>query len=161
MFQRESMLNQFSIGYLETLAAEVTPENFNSRPTSSGHPPVWILGHLAICGELGIKLLGGELSHPTWMVLFGPGSSDELKSPETFSKEEFFDVIKSSYAEMVTMANNASAEQLDASHGIDLLDGTPINTVGDLIAHLLTTHFAFHSAQLSDWRRASGHEKLF
>ena len=161
MFEHETTLSQFFIGYLETLAAEVSADNFNTNAYEGGHPPVWILGHLAICGELGTKILGGELEHPKWLVLFGPGSSGVVSKPDKFSKAEFLQVIKASYPEMIRMANDADSETLNAPHGVELLDGTPVKTVGDLIAHLSTTHLAFHTAQLSSWRRASGHAQLF
>ena len=32
MFQRETLLNQFSIDYFAQLAADVTPEHFNLKP---------------------------------------------------------------------------------------------------------------------------------
>ena len=34
-------------------------------------------------------------------------------------------------------------------------------TVGDLLAHLLTTHSAYHLGQLSTWRRAAGLPEVF
>lgn len=161
MFHSESTLNQYFIGYLETLTAEVSADNFNTNAFEGGHPPVWILGHLAICGELGIKLLGGELGHPKWLVLFGPGSTGVVSKPGKFSTAEFLEVIKASYPKIIQMATNADAETLNAPHGIELLNDTGIKTLSDLISHLLTTHFAFHTAQLSTWRRAAGHAQLF
>ena len=159
--QNETTLNQFFIGYLEQLAEDVNSENLISRMADGGHTPLWILGHLAICGELGVKLLGGELTNPQWLVRFGPGSMDEFSSSDLYEKEQFLNCIKSSYPQMIDMANNAEAEVLNAPHGVELLDGTPVKTIGHLISHLLTTHFAFHTAQLSGWRRAIGHAHLF
>jgi len=161
MFQNETMLNRFFIGYLEQLAEDVNDENLNSRMADGGHTPLWILGHLAICGELGIKLLGGELTHPEWLAQFGPGSTDDFASSNLFEKDEFLNCINSSYSQMIKLATKSEAERLNAPHGVELLDGTPVKTLGDLIAHLLTTHFAFHTAQLSCWRRANGHPHLF
>lgn len=161
MFPRETLLNQFSIDYLEQLAADVTAENLNLKPAGGGHSPLWILGHLAICGELGQMLLGGELQHSEWMATFGPGSNDDVANPESYSREEFVSNIKSSYEKLTQMANAADEETLGRPHGVDLLEETRLNTVGDLIGHLLTTHFSFHTAQLSGWRRAAGHSHLF
>ena len=58
-------------------------------------------------------------------------------------------------------AANADAEALAAPNEIELLEGSPLVTRGDLLSHLLTTHFSFHVAQLSAWRRAAGHAHLF
>ncbi len=63
MYDREALLNQMFVDYINTLAASVTQENLHTRPVESGHTPLWILGHVAICAELGIKMLGGEIEH--------------------------------------------------------------------------------------------------
>jgi len=161
MYQREALLNQFFIGYVEQIAAEVTDQNLNSCPGGSGHTPLWILGHLAICGELGIKMLGGQIEHRQWLQPFGPGSEDKFESSSDYSRDEFLACIQSSYPKMIEMANSADEATLSQPHGLELLDGTLLKTVEDLIVHLLTTHVAFHTAQLSAWRQASGHRYLF
>ncbi len=160
MFQREALLNQFMIQYVDTLAAEVTDDNLSSRPVESGHTPLWILGHLAICAELGIKMLGGEFEHRKWLPLFAPGTPDNFTSSDGHSRDELISCIKSSYARLGEMASAADDEVLNQPHGIDLLQDTVLSTVGDVVAHLLTTHLSFHAAQLSAWRRASGHGPL-
>lgn len=161
MYQRESLLSQFMVNYLDMVAAEVTDENLHSRPVESCHTPLWILGHLAICAELGIKMLGGEIEHQNWLPVFAPGTKDDFTSSEGYSRDELVTCIQSSYARLSEMANVANDEILNQPHGVDLLNNTVLKTVGDLVAHLMTTHLAFHLAQLSDWRRASGHKHLF
>ena len=86
-------------------------------------------------------------------------SSAELK--KAYSKDDFVKMTLEGYPRMSEAIRNASEEQLSAAHGIRLLDGTPTQTTGELMAHLLTSHFAFHLAQLSGWRRASGKGPLF
>ena len=42
-------------------------------------------------------------------------------------------------------------------HAVDLAFlRESLTTVGELVAHLMTTHPAFHLGQLSTWRRANG-----
>ncbi len=161
MFQREALLNQFMISYLDTLAAEVTNDNLASRLVDSGHSPLWILGHLAICAELGIKMLGGNIDHREWLPLFAPGTKDEFTSSQGHSRDELIACIKSSYPRLSELANEADQTMLNQPHGVDLLKPTVLKTVGDVVAHLMTTHLAFHIAQLSAWRRANGQGPLF
>ena len=160
MFQRETLLNQFMTSYVDTLAADVTDENLALRLVDSGHSPLWILGHLAICAELGIKMLGGDIDHREWLPLFAPGTKDEFTSSEGHSRDELIGCIQSSYVRLCAMANEADEALLNQPHGVDLLKHTLLKTVGDVVAHLMTTHLAFHTAQLSAWRRASGQGPL-
>ncbi len=50
----------------------------------------------------------------------------------------------------------ASAEVLDKPHEVELLKTTNLKTNGDVLAHLMCTHLAFHVAQLSACRRHAG-----
>ncbi len=161
MFEREITLNQFLMDGLNDVLADVPAARIFERPPGNGHPPVWVMGHLAICSELGQSFLGGAVSHSDWLPAFGPGSSDSIESNEAYSKEDLIESIHRGYSTLCELAVAADHTAMLASHGISLLEGSKIVTVGDLIAHLLTSHFAFHLAQLSAWRRAAGHGPLF
>ncbi|MCO6044921.1 DinB family protein [Aeoliella sp. ICT_H6.2] len=156
MFQRETHLNQFLMGYLDKVVADIPNDRIAERGAGGGHPPVWILGHLAIVGEMGQMLLGGALEHPEWFPIFGPGSSDEVQGADRFSKNELIQVIHTAYPKVCELAAATPPERLEQPHGFELLNDTAISTVGDLTTHGLTAHFAFHLAQLSAWRRADG-----
>lgn len=161
MFETETKLCQFFLQYVKQLSDDVTDENLVSRPDGKGHTPLWILGHLAICGEMGLKMLGESIEHRQWLPLFAPGTPDNFDSADGHSRNELLAAIESSYPKMCELAHSADQATLDQPHGVDLLAGTPVATVGDLVAHLATTHLAFHCAQLSSWRQASGHRHLF
>lgn len=161
MFDNELVINEFQLRMLARIAADV-PESQLFQPSAGhGHPPVWILGHLAICGEIGQKLLRGKITHPRWLVLFGPGSSDRIAEDESLTHAALVQANIDAYARFREMAAQADAQQMQAPHGADLLRGTGIETVGQLITHLLTSHFAAHLAQLSSCRRSEGHKALF
>lgn len=160
MFDREITLNRFLLGYFDKVVADIPDDRIAERAPGGLHPPVWVLGHLAIVGEMGLMLLGGELQHPEWIERFGPQSSDEVEDADPHSKAEFVEVVRTAYPKLCEMLLDTPQERLDAPHGLELLEGTPIETVGDLSAHLLTTHFSFHLAQLSAWRRAAGNGPL-
>jgi hypothetical protein len=106
-------------------------------------------------------VLGGELVHPEWMPVFGPGSPDEVQNPDQYSKDDLVSMIMEGYPKACEIARAATEEAMARPHGVELLADTPIATTGDLVAHLLGTHFSFHLAQLSGWRRAAGHGPLF
>lgn len=145
----------------DQVMADIPVDRINERPAGDGHPPLWVLGHLAICAELGHMMLGTPLKTPEWMPVFGPESSDKIENPESYDAADLITKIKEGYPVLCQAAASADAEALAAPHGAAILDGTPLVTRGDLVAHLLTTHFSFHVAQLSAWRRAAGHAPLF
>lgn len=161
MFETETTLNQFMLQGFQQIVSDIPEDRVNERPVGSGHPPLWVLGHLAICVEMGETLLGGTLKHPEWAAVFGPGSSDDVEGPEQYSKDELIAAIVDGYPKLCAAAQQAPAAPLAEPHGLELLAGTAIQTRGQLLAHLLTTHLSFHVAQLSGWRRAAGHGPLF
>ena len=161
MFETETTLNSFLISGLQKVMADIPEDRINERAPGNGHPPLWVLGHLALVAEMGEKMLGGSIQHMSWIPVFGPGSPDDVPEPEKYSRSEMIDLIVTAYPRLCTTAQNADQSILSQPHGVELLADTEIVTVGDLIAHILTSHVAFHLAQLSTWRRAAGHGPLF
>ena len=161
MSNRDEQINRFLLDAFQQVLADVPESRIGEPAPGGGHPPVWILGHLAICAELGLANFGIEMKHPHWVEIFGPGSSDKIANADEYSIGEFQDVILSGYPRLADECSNADDQHMNVPHGLALLDGTSIQTRGDLLTHLLTSHFSFHLAQLSHWRRASGHGPLF
>ena len=161
MFERESMLNRTLLESFKAIIPDIPADRIYEPAPGNGHPPVWVMGHLAICAEIGQKYCGGSVAHPAWLKLFGPGSSNKVEDTGELSKDELVTAILESYSTFAEMARNADKSTLAGPHGVPLLEGTPVETAGDLVAHLLTSHLSFHLAQLSGWRRAAGHGPLF
>ena len=161
MFEREIRLNQFLMGGLEQIAEDIPTERLGERAPGNGHPPIWVLGHLEICAEMGQQYFGAEIRHPDWVQQFGPGSSDEMTNVEPFDTGELVRLIQQEYSQLCEMASGADAEAMSRPHGIALLENSNLQDCGDVVSHLLSSHFGFHLAQLSAWRRAAGHGPLF
>lgn len=154
-------INQFQLGLLQRLLPDISEEGLFVPAAGHGHPPVWILGHLALVGELGSRMLGGRILHPEWLPLFGPGSSDRLAPSAGLNKSGLAAALTSAYSDVQSRAATATVERLAQPHGLDLFRGTPIQTVEHAITLLLTNHFGFHLAQLSSCRREAGHRYVF
>ena len=161
MFEREITINEFLIGSFNKVIVDIPEETFFQNSVGHEHSPVWILGHLAIVGELGQRLLGGRMSHSDWMRPFGPGSVDKIAPCEEFRKANMTSILTDAYDSLRSLALTANEETVSQAHQVALLEGTPIKTVGDLVTHLLTSHFSFHLAQLSSCRRAAGLSCLY
>jgi len=161
MYENEIAINQLQLNQFAAIMADLPEECLFTPGTGHGHPPVWILGHLAIVGEMGQTFLGGSLTHPKWAPQFGPGSSDAIQPDASLTRDALIAANISAYETLRTLAADAKPEDVAQPHGIELFDGSPIQTVSHAISLLLTNHFGFHLAQLSSCRRERGEVALF
>ncbi len=161
MFSNIITMNQFHLKIFDDVVADIPADRLYEKTPGNGHSPVWLLGHLALCGELGLQLLGGQLTHPQWLAVFGPGTADDVPVSDDYARDILIQVIKTSYPQLSQAVADADQDTIHRPHELELLSGTAITTVGQLVSHLLSTHFAFHLAQLSAWRRAAGHAALY
>ncbi len=157
MFERELTLYEFTLEYLKTIAADIDENKMGDAPFEGANPPVWILGHLAVCTDYSAQLLGLRPSCPKpWHSMFGPGSNPaEIPSPQP-SKAELMLAIEDGCRRVMEAAPSASPDAMNQPHAVQLLKETPLKTNGDVLAHLMSTHQSFHLAQLSACRRKSG-----
>lgn len=137
---------------------------------SEGHKaPRWIVGHLAVGNWYACRFLGLADAHPIpdeWAAAFSPGTPSEppygLDDGAAFpGLDDLMAYLAATEQPIVDAAAALPAGSLGEPHGVELLDGTGIDTQADLVAHLMTSHYAFHLGQLSIWRRANGVTPLF
>jgi hypothetical protein len=157
MLERELTLYAFNLKYLRLLAADLDEADMTTAPYAGANPPVWILGHLAVCTDYAARILGGKRECPReWHVQFAPGTKPADLKPPLPSKAELLAAIEAGHKRVVALAPAASPEVLAAEHAVELLKPTVLKTNGDVLAHLMATHASFHLAQLSACRRAKG-----
>ena len=161
MFQNEIAINQVLIRQFSKTLKDIPEDELFHPVPGHGHPPIWILGHLAIVAELGQLKLNGKLTHPDWVSLFGMGSSDIISPDEMLTKENMKVSVVGGYARLREMAATADQSLLNNPHGIEIFHETSIETIGHCVSLILTSHFGFHLAQLSSCRRAAGYGPLF
>ncbi|HEV3023554.1 MAG TPA: DinB family protein [Pirellulales bacterium] len=157
MFERELTLYRFNLNYLRLLTADIAEGDMHVAPFPGANPPVWILGHLAVATDYAGRQLGLERVCPReWHAQFAPGSKPaDLKDPLP-TKSELMAAIENGHRRASEAAPKASAETMASPHAVELLKPTVLKTVGDVVAHLMTTHESFHLAQLSACRRKAG-----
>lgn len=161
MFTSAIAINEFQCNGFEKIAADISEETFYVPGAGHGHPPVWIMGHLALTAESGMQYFGRPVTHREWTPIFGPGSPSLMTGSESFTKRTLQVTLLENYQELRRYAAQATAEAMEQPHRIPLFRGTPIKTIGDCITLLLTNHFGFHLSQLSSCRRAAGFAPLF
>jgi hypothetical protein len=157
VLERELTLYKFNLNYLKLLAADIAESEMSVTPFAGANPPLWILGHLAVATDYAGKMLGLERACPRdWHVKFAPGSKPaDLQAPLP-SKSDLMAAIENGHRRVAEAAPGASRDVLDKPHEVELLKPTNLKTNGDVLAHLMCTHIAFHLAQLSACRRHSG-----
>lgn len=162
MFENELVLYDFTLASAQTLAADIPESEMNVAPFPGANPPVWILGHLAICTDFAAKLLGLSRECPReWHLMFGPGSKPAELSGTLPSKAELLAALARGHERVAPAARSADAAAMAQPQTFEILKGTPMQTVGHVVAHLISTHEAFHLAQLSACRRKLGKPPLF
>ncbi len=162
MFQQLITLNEFNRGYLNRLLADMPPERIDDQLADGLHSVRWILAHLAIAADYGLKQLDLPFVCPmTWHVAYGPssqaGTSDRIKP----THEELMATIEHGYSTLCHALRSVDDERLAVPHEVELLKSTNLKTKADLVSHILATHFATHLGQLSTLRRMMGLPALF
>jgi hypothetical protein len=155
MFDRELRLYEFLGGYGTLLTADLTDDQLTVQPSPGVNPPLWILGHLCVVADGGLKLLGVPRQRPlTWHRDFGRGSEPGKHEITTPGKADLLAAYQEGHAALARAAAAATPEFAEAPNQTGILP--QLGTLGDLLAHVLTTHEAMHLGQLSAWRRQMG-----
>src|SRR3954463_13311012 len=102
MNERVLVLYAFTLAMCERLMADVSQEDMERQPAAGVNPPAWILGHLAICTDFALQLMGRPMRlGKTWHEEFGPGPSPLPQKHAYPSREELLDALRSGHAEVV------------------------------------------------------------
>ncbi len=162
MFAQEITLFHFMFGYLQKVLTGFSDDDLLESVPGAVNPPAYILGHLAISNDFTLSMLRQPTVCPKpWMVAFGPGSAPDKMKIDYPSRTALVEAIQTGYERIVAAAPHADPEAMSQPHSVPLFQGTPIQTVGDCVALLMTTHFSLHVGQLSLMRRQHGHAPLF
>lgn len=154
-------LYAFNLGYCQRLMEDITDEDLLTAPNEGINPPGWLLGHLAICTDYALANLGADKKCPEeWHRKFGPRSKPAAPGSDHPSKAELMTALEAGHAAVDEVARKVAFEELTGENPIEFLRGS-LPTVGDLLAHLLSTHEATHLGHLSNWRRQMGRAPLF
>ena len=114
MFQQPITLNEFNRGYLNGLLADMPPERIDDQLADGLHSVRWILAHLAIVSDYGLKQLDVPFVCPmTWHVAYGPssqaGTSDRIQP----TLDELIATIEHGYS---TLCNALPSVDNEPSH---------------------------------------------
>ena len=156
MFDREFVLNAWVVDFARKLAAGIDDDKMTYQPAPGMNTPQWVFGHLAVCTDYGLELLGEPTACPkAWHEAYGIGSEPSVPPSPQPTKAELVEAIASGHARLNAAMAKATPDQLATANPFDFL-AKALPTVGDLLAQLTTAHPAMHLGQLSAWRRLNG-----
>ena len=154
-------LFKFNHTLLQSMLSDLSDNQLTFKPSPKSNSIRWLISHLLFTFDGVGQLLGhAPVLDPNWRHSFGPSTTDTPAAP-TLSKTELLHKLAALREHVLASARNINDELVSQPHGVSFLAGTPLVTRGDLVAHLLTTHFSFHLGQLSTYRRQLGFAPLF
>ena len=156
MFAHELKLFAFHRDFAHLLADPVPADRFAEQPAAGVNHPAWILGHLAVSADFGLRFSGATtVCPPGWQPLFAPGSLPQADPGVYPGKNELLAAYDTVHEKLTAAVPHADPAALSGPQPLGFLR-PHIDTVGDLLSHILSTHEAFHLGQLSTWRRVLG-----
>ncbi len=162
MFERELRLNGLMNGYLSRLLQDLDDAQLSVPIASGGNPPAWILAHLIVANDYALRMLGEPRIAPAeWHKRFGRGVSPKDDQSPLPSKAELLQKLAEGRQHLVAAVVKADPARMSERQNIEIFKDTPVETIGDVMAHLMTTHLAGHLGQISAWRRVQGRAPLF
>ncbi|HXR39931.1 MAG TPA: DinB family protein [Terracidiphilus sp.] len=135
--------------------AGLTPEEWQTRPSESVNPMIWIAGHIIWARANVLGLLGSSWSRP-WLPLFARGA--KLAAPGEYpSPEEMVLAWKEVTMSLNAALEDASPEALSAPgpERIPNFDGKLSGVVS-----FLALHESYHVGQAAYLRRWLGHGQV-
>jgi hypothetical protein len=158
MFERERKLYGVMLGLCRMQTGDVEDARLAELPAPGVNHPAWILTHLAICTDIAARLLGQPTRCPKeWHQRCGPGSTVTAERGFYASKQDLLATLAAGHGCVSEAVGRATEEMLARPHGIELaFVKNTFPTVGDLVAHLMTSHTGYHLGQLAIWRRMVG-----
>lgn len=162
MFAQEATLLRFMFGYLRNLLADWDESVWTTPVAGAANPPAHVVGHLAMSLDLALNLLGRPSLCPTeWHTNFGPEADPTQVSIAYPTKGQYIEAMSRCVEAIDEAAQMPDLNAMEAPQSFKFFVNTPIKTVGDCVALLMTTHFSLHIGQLSLMRRINGKPPLF
>jgi len=161
MFDHEIRVSKQMANVLKAVVKDLDDTQFTKPVAGAINPPAYIVSHLVNSADSGLALLGrAKLCTDDWRKTFGPGSKPD-PACKYLPKAELLQMFDRHYDELRSAAAAATPDAIGKPHGVPFFSGTPIETLGDVIVLLLTSHLGIHIGQMSLMRRQLGFPPLF
>ena len=155
MYDNELAINSLAMDYLRKLVAEIPDERMAEQPFPGMNHPAWTLGHLAVAYDYAGKCMGLPVELLRWHPKYAPGTTPDPDRSKYPPKAELLGKLEANAARIVAAVRTADPATMTGPQPVEFLR-PQIETVGQLLSHLLTSHIAVHLGQLTVWRRMLG-----
>ncbi|MEM6551523.1 MAG: DinB family protein [Planctomycetota bacterium] len=140
---------------LTRLADDIDDARFADQPVPHINHPAWLIGHVSAYNDVVLALLTGQPFDNPWTLPCGkdrPPVADRSAYP---SKPELIQRFTTGVDTAVDAI--ASAEPAAWSAPVEHATwGKQFARVASAVSFLTSAHLAYHTGQLSSWRRAAG-----
>jgi hypothetical protein len=161
MFEHEIRVSRQMAYVLKGIVKDLDEAQFTRPIAGAVNPPAYIVSHLIATADFGLSKLGrAPLCTEEWRKTFGPGSKPDPAYAYP-PKAELLEMFDRNYDELRSAAAAATPDVIGRPHGVPFLNGTPLESIGDVIVLLLTSHLGIHIGQMSLMRRQHGFPPLF
>lgn len=155
--EHAAMLEQWTLCTVE----DIPDELWTDQPGGLTNHPAWVLGHLVVAFDNVTKQLGVTVPRDDeWRKPFDGGSKPSANRGDYPSKDELIATFKDS-AQSLRRALAGAGESALEKPVEDEQIAPFFPTLGRWAVHCLLSEGAFHTGQLSAWRRAKGMPAVF
>ncbi len=117
--------------------------------------PAWIIGHLAVAGDLMGSLAGGEMKYAHWHELYSPGKEPKPDRSIYPKKDELMDALAERHGALSARVAGLTDADFRAELPMEAYRSF-FPTLGDAAIYMMAAHEMYHLGQLSIWRNAAG-----
>ena len=141
------------------LVADLSEEQMCLQPAPKTNHAAWVLGHLLMVDHSFLKTIGGP-DVPAWLddawrATYG-GKSEPVADRTKYMPKQFYIERLAAVREQIYARLKALTEADLAGPHPDPARRERMPTIGNAITFYGTWHEAYHSGQLSAWRRVQG-----
>lgn len=141
------------------LITDLTDDQMVAQPAPKTNHPAWVLGHLLLVERSFLALVGGEaipaFIDDAWRATYGANSQPVADKSKYKSKQFYVEQLAAAREKIIARLKQMQPEDFHKPHP-DPARRERFPTVGHAVMLYGTWHEAYHSGQLSTWRRVQG-----
>ena len=141
------------------LVADLSDDQCVFQPAPKTNHPAWVLGHLLSSEYSFLNLISGKpvpaFIDDAWKATYGGGSTPVADKSKYQPKAFYIEKLAAARDEIIAALKQMKPADFQKEHP-DPVRRQRFPTIGHMVMLYGTWHEAYHSGQLSTWRRVQG-----